>query len=170
MKFYHITDNYIAYLKKFDTKVSDNKNEQRPYVGVVLEIDGIKYYTPFSSPKSKHLKMKNGKDFRKIHQGEYGVINFNNMIPVVDSALIPFNFENESDEKYKRLLQNQYKYIKADMQQIRKVASNLHTLLMKDDAMLSNYEKQVKLRCCNLKILEDAMQTYDDSLLNITSE
>ena len=43
MKFYNIKDEYINYLKK--------------------------YYTPFTSPKEKHRKMKNTKDFRKINQG-----------------------------------------------------------------------------------------------------
>ena len=84
MKFYNIKDEYINYLKKYDAKVADNKKGKRPYVGVVLEIDGIKYYTPFTSPKEKHRKMKNTKDFRKINQGIYGAINFNNMIPVVE--------------------------------------------------------------------------------------
>ena len=88
MKFYNIKDEYINYLKKYDAKVADNKKGKRPYVGVVLEIEGIKYYTPFTLPKEKHRKMKNTKDFRKINQGIYGAINFNNMIPVVDSALL----------------------------------------------------------------------------------
>ena len=43
MKFYHITDDYITFLRQFDSKVSENKNQTRPYVGVVLEIDSIKY-------------------------------------------------------------------------------------------------------------------------------
>ena len=66
MKFYNIKDEYINYLKKYDAKVADNKKGKRPYVGVVLEIEGIKYYTPFTLPKEKHRKMKNTKDFRKI--------------------------------------------------------------------------------------------------------
>ena len=42
--------------------------------------------------------MKNGKDFRKIKQGEYGAINFNNMIPVPDSALILIDIANIADQ------------------------------------------------------------------------
>jgi hypothetical protein len=38
MKFYHIADEYIEFLKSYDSKVPENKNESRPYVGVVLEI------------------------------------------------------------------------------------------------------------------------------------
>lgn len=88
MKFYHIKDDFISFLRQYDSKVSENKNQTRPYVGVVLEINSIKYYAPFSSPKPKHKKMKNGKDFRKINNGIYGAINFNNMIPVLDEVLI----------------------------------------------------------------------------------
>ena len=114
MKFYHIKDDYITFLRQYDSKVSENKNQTRPYVGVVLEINSIKYYAPFSSPKTKHKKMKNGKDFRKINNGIYGAINFNNMIPVLDDVLIEIDIANIQDMKYRRLLQNQYNFIKAD--------------------------------------------------------
>lgn len=39
MKFYHITDEYITYLRKYDTKVAKNKQESRPYVGIVVQIE-----------------------------------------------------------------------------------------------------------------------------------
>ena len=112
MKFYNVKDDYIQFLRGYDSKVSENKQESRPYVGVVLEIDGIKYYAPFTSPKPKHRKMRNSKDFRKIHNGKYGAINFNNMIPVPDEALILMDINNEPDLQYRRLLQNQYNDIK----------------------------------------------------------
>lgn len=160
MKFYHIKDDYISFLKNFDNKVPDNKNEKRPYIGIVLDIKGIKYYAPFSSPKPKHQKMKNSKDFRKINHGLYGAINFNNMIPVVDSALIFFDINTIPDFKYRRLLQNQYQYIKNDSEQILKTAAALHTLIMTEDKDLSSHELLVKRRCCNLKQLETATKQY----------
>lgn len=58
--------------------------------------------------------MKNGKDFRKINNGIYGAINFNNMIPVLDDVFIEIDIANIQDMKYRRLLQNQYNFIKAD--------------------------------------------------------
>lgn len=160
MRFYNIKDDYIIFLRGFDTKVAENKHEARPYVGVVLEINGIHYYAPFTSPKPKHKKMKNGKDFRKINQGIYGAINFNNMIPVVDEALIEIDINNMEDEKYKNLLLNQLNYVRADKTQIEKVASELHTLLLTADDELSKYELQVKQRCCNIKILEENFLNY----------
>lgn len=58
MKLYYIKNNYIEYLRQFDIKVAENKKESRPYIGIVLQIESIKYYAPFSSPKPKHKRMK----------------------------------------------------------------------------------------------------------------
>ena len=138
MKFYNIKDEYINYLKKYDAKVVDNKKGKRPYVGVVLEIDGIKYYTPFTSPKEKHRKMKNTKDFRKINQGIYAM----------------------EDSKYQRLLQNQYKCIKADREQIQLTAKRLRDTLFKKDEELNGNDKKIKERCCDLPLLEEVVKHY----------
>ena len=148
MKFYHIKEDFITYLRQFDTKVAENKNQARPYVGIVLEVNSVKYYAPFSSPKPKHKKMKNGKDFRKINNGLYGAINFNNMIPVLDSALIEIDIANIADAKYRRLLQNQYNSIKADEKGILKTAENLRKLIFDAETNLSAHDKVIKQRCC----------------------
>ena len=155
MKFYHIKEDFITYLRQFDTKVAENKNQTRPYVGIVLEVNSVKYYAPFSSPKPKHKKMKNGKDFRKINNGLYGAINFNNMIPVLDSALIEIDIANIADAKYRRLLQNQYNSIKADEKGILKTAENLRKLIFDAETNLSAHDKVIKQRCCDLVLLEE---------------
>ncbi|WP_443976593.1 type III toxin-antitoxin system ToxN/AbiQ family toxin [Treponema succinifaciens] len=155
MKFYHIKEDFITYLRQFDTKVAENKNQARPYVGIVLEVNSVKYYAPFSSPKPKHKKMKNGKDFRKINNGLYGAINFNNMIPVLDSALIEIDIANIADAKYRRLLQNQYNSIKADEKGILKTAENLRKLIFDAETNLSAHDKVIKQRCCDLVLLEE---------------
>jgi len=160
MRFYNIKDDYITFLRQYDMKIAENKHEARPYVGVVLEINGIYYYAPFTSPKPKHQKMKNGKDFRKINQGIYGAINFNNMIPVVSEALIEIDINNLEDEKYKNLLFNQLNYIRADKKQIEKTAAQLHTLLLTADNELNKHDLQIKQRCCNIKLLEEKYLNY----------
>ena len=160
MKFYNIKEDYIRFLKQYDKKVADNKNGQRPYVGIVLEVNGIKYYTPFTSPKPKHKNMKNSKDFRKINQGVYGAINFNNMIPVVDEAVKLIDIDNIDDSQYKRLLQNQYKCIKSERASIQKVAHRLHHLIFEDADKLSENDKKIKKRCCNLPLLEKVIYRY----------
>jgi protein AbiQ len=166
MKFYHIKESYIEYLRQFDDKVAENKQESRPYVGVVLELGGIKYYAPFSSPKPKHAHMKNTKDFRKINQGIYGAINFNNMIPVLDEVLQLIDIDHLEDEQYKRLLQNQYQYIRADQDQIRATASKLHTLLRSENTLLTSNDLKIKERCCNLELLEQHYHAYEEEKLS----
>lgn len=163
MKFYHIKNQYIEFLRKFDARVPDNKNEQRPYIGIVLEIGDMKYYTPLSSPKPKHKRMKNSKDFRKINHGILGAINFNNMLPVVDSALILIEIDKLENVQYQNLLKNQYKYIKEDEEQIKKTAQKLHKLIFTSNTVLSPYDLEVKQRCCNLPILEEHMKEYKEN-------
>lgn len=165
MKFYNIQDDYIRFLKSKEDKVSDNKEEKRPYVGIVLEIQGLKYYSPFSSPKEKHRNMKNSKDFRKINKGIYGAINFNNMIPVVDEVIISIDVNKITDVKYRRLLQNQYNCIKEDKEQIKNTANALYTLVMTEDEKLNRNDLKIKKRCCNFKMLEEICNEYINTKL-----
>ena len=59
LKIYYIDNNYINYLRKFDNRVAYNKSKARPYVGVVYTFNNQTYFAPLSSPKPKHLTMKN---------------------------------------------------------------------------------------------------------------
>lgn len=160
MQFYHIKDDYIKFLLKFDKNVADNKVGSRPYVGVVLVIEGINYYAPLTSPKPKHRNMKNQIDFRKIGGGEYGAINLNNMIPVPVSALIELDIEKEPDLKYRRLLKKQFLFLDRDVKGIEKAACKLREMLLKDESELRDFEKEIKKRSCNLKILESVYMDY----------
>ncbi len=60
MKLYAVTDKYIDYLRQFDHKVYDNKEDRRKvmrkYLGIVLTINGMNYYIPMSSPKKSDYK------------------------------------------------------------------------------------------------------------------
>lgn len=160
MKIYNVDDGYIQYLKGYDSKVPDNKSEARPYIGIVINISGVKYYAPLTSPKSKHLKMKNDKDFRKINGGVYGAINFNNMIPVNDKYVYEKDITNEPDIQYKNLLLNQLRYINQDIKTISKIASDLRQLYLSDESLLTKHELDVKNRCCNFILLEQIHNQY----------
>ena len=58
MDIYNIKDTYIEFIRTYDNRVADNKNESRPYIGIILLIGNIKYYAPFTSPKPKHRRMQ----------------------------------------------------------------------------------------------------------------
>ena len=96
--------------------------------------------------------MKNTKDFRKINNGTYGAINFNNMIPIPDRALLLIDINNEPNEKYRRLLQNQYKAIESDEAAIIRTAEKLRRLILESEESLSEYDKKIKSRCCDLEV------------------
>ncbi len=160
MRIYNIKDSYIQFLRQYEMKVAENKHEKRPYVGVVIKIGDVKYYTPFTSPKKKHQYMKNREDFRKIAGGTLGAINLNNMIPVPDNALIIKDFTKEPDVKYRRLLIEQYKSIKADWDSIQKAARTLRNLVVSSDENLTAYQKRIKQGCCDLVLLESVYSKY----------
>ena len=54
LNFYIIDDNYIQYLSEFDKHIAYNKNEKRPYIGVVIIVEEHYYFAPLSSPNQKH--------------------------------------------------------------------------------------------------------------------
>ena len=111
LKIYYLDENYINYLRRYDSKVAYNKNTTRPYIGIVYTFHGLNYFAPLSSPKQKHLSMKEKTiDIFKIDKGKLGIVNINNMIPTpieCISEVLP----KVKDEKYKTLIENQTTYI-----------------------------------------------------------
>lgn len=66
------------------------------------------------------------------------------------------------DSKYQRLLQNQYKCIKAGREEIQLTEKRLRDLLFKKDEELNGNDKRIKERCCDLPLLEEVVKHYDN--------
>lgn len=83
-KIVKINSKYCDYLRKYDNKVTYNAGlkDLRPFIGVLFKVNNMEYFAPLSSPKPKYKTIKNTLDLMKIDNGNYGVVNFNNMIPV----------------------------------------------------------------------------------------
>lgn len=60
-----------------------------------------------------------------------------------------------ADVKYRRLLQNQYNSIKSDEKGILRTAENLRKLIFDEEKNLSEHDKIIKQRCCDLVLLEE---------------
>lgn len=154
LKFYTVTEEYMIYLKKYDEKVMDNRGvkNKRPYIGVLFEIDRKKYLAPLSSPKPKHLTMKNSLDFVKINQGKFGVINLNNMFPVIEEVIIEKNINLEEDNKYKELLVNQLDWCNK-----MENRDNIYRKVEKLYKEILNKKEQSRFwnRCCDFSLLEE---------------
>ncbi len=147
LKMYCINQDYIDYLRSFDSKVLYNKDESRPYIGILMTINDLSYFAPLSSPKQKHKSMKNMLDIYKIEKGNLGIINFNNMLPVNMDDVVEIDF-NSKDEKYKTLLIKQIQAINADYEVVFKKANKLYGLHCKDAIPI------ISRRCCDFKLLE----------------
>ena len=112
--FYEIDEKYINFLSQFsehlfhNTKVSQIYS--RKYVGILFEINGIKYFAPLSSFKPKHKRLSETVDFIKV--GDMAVINLNNMFPVPESAYSLKNPNTENNQQYRTLLNNEIRIIK----------------------------------------------------------
>lgn len=153
LKFYNIEDKYIEYLYQFDKKVPFNKNSKRPYIGIILEINGITYFAPMFSPKQQHCKYKANATHIKISEN-LGIIKLNNMIPVNSENLKYINFNNIQDKKYKNLLIQQNNFIQLNAENIRKTAEKLYKFVTIDK------KKFFMELCCDFKLLEEKSKEY----------
>jgi protein AbiQ len=162
LSFYKVDENYCDYLRKTDPcvpYVKDGK-ERRPFIGVVLHINAMKYYAPLSSPKHKHINMKNQIDFLRINGGKWGAINFNNMIPVhdayinkIDISNMPINTQEETN--YKNLLQNQLSWCNSHRNDILQRAEHLYYHMT-----TGKPAESLAKRCCNFLLNETMLVKY----------
>lgn len=163
-----VNNKYCDYLRQFDFRVPYNKDKAnlRPFIGILFNIQDKEYFAPLSSPKTKHLSMKNNLDFIKIAKGTYGAINFNNMIPVKKNNYEIINL-NESchsieEKQYQELLINQYTWLNINMRLVKNKAANLYKLYT-ENKLPSN----IKARCCNYLLLEEKCDLYQKEIAKI---
>ena len=127
LRIYEVKSAYIKFLSNYQEHIfSQNEGkDKRKYIGIVLEIKGIKYFAPLSSFKDKHKKMREGVDFIKIK--DYAVVNINNMIPVPESQIVNLDINKEKDPSYKYLLQAESREINRQKNRIKKNAEIVYS-------------------------------------------
>lgn len=162
LSFYIVDSAYCDFLRKTDPCVpyTMDKKARRPFVGILLEVHGVKYYAPLSSPKPKHLTMKNQVDFIKIDGGQYGVINLNNMIPIHNNSVTVVNptiqaGDSSADIIYKNLLANQLTWCNAHKTDILDKALKLYRMITSGKGY-----PQLISRCCNFTLDEQKLGEY----------
>lgn len=157
---YEIDDNYVKYLRKFDEKVLSSKvgdrEHTRKYIGILFHNKDVKYFIPLSSYKPEtYDSMYESLSFKKI--GNMAVLRINNMIPIIDSVVHKIDFSQEKDEKYKILLQNEYRIIKTREREIRKDSRIVYFYRLKEE----NKDKGLYKICCDFKLLEEKAKLYE---------
>ncbi len=156
LNFYIIDEDYINYLKKFDKHIAYNKNQKRPYIGVVIVVEDNYYFAPLFSPKLKHKTYKDNLTFFKIvnvkNKSDLGIIRFSDMIPVPQESVYLLDTKEKS-YGYKRLLSEQYNYINipTNREKIMEKAQKIYNIVTKDRK--SKMSKFYKNLSCNFKLL-----------------
>lgn len=142
-----VKEDYIEYLRKYDSKVqinsSDAKKDNKPFVGVLFEIDKIEYFVPISSNKKDKLyKMfdtyvetnKKPIDMFFIEEIQNGkrtllsVLNLNNMIPINEKAKITYNIEDDKDYS---LLVKEIAYCNKHREEIKRDSKKIYNAVKK---------------------------------------
>ena len=157
LRFYEIDEKYIDFLSHYSEHLFHNakiqQNYSRKYIGILFEINGMKYFAPLSSFKPKHKRLSETIDFIKI--GDMAVINLNNMIPVPEGIYVPKNPNLETDQQYKNLLNNERRIIK---QRTEQIINNAHSVY---NHKLTNDEKsKVSQRCNDFRLLEEKCREF----------
>ena len=127
LKIFEVKSEYIQYLSNYQKHLflHTNEKDKRKYIGIVFQINGINYFAPLSSYKTKHVKMRESVDFIKIK--DYAVINFNNMIPIPQSQIVEIDINKEKDMSYRYLLQAESREINRQKNRIRKNAEVVYS-------------------------------------------
>ena len=165
--FITLTSNYLKYLGIYENKVSLKAN--RPFIGIVFKVNNKEYFAPLSSPKEKHKGMKTNIDFFKIDKGNLGIVNFNNMIPVINNDLCRNKLDlemlskslNTDYIKYFRLLKNQLEYCEKNKNIILAKAEKIYNIFTKNLDKLSESQKKMYRRVNNFKVLEHASKEFE---------
>ena len=171
MGLYSITDKYINYLRKFDDKVYDNKEDKRKvmrkYLGIVLDINQLKYYIPMSSPKKSDYKNKEIRKsvipiIRIVSNEEInnipvlkGTLRISNMIPVPDSELVLYEPQKEKNKNYKILVEKELEFINKNQDMIIKYANILYR------QKINNYDVSYIKNVVDFKLLEEKCIEYN---------
>jgi protein AbiQ len=143
----------------------------RPFVGILILVNGKKYCIPLSSPKPKFESKKNSIDFIKItHQTDrnekggpkiIGALNINNMLPIEDSLLTPIDLkvnktDSRKDAAYKDLMKAQLSFCQHNQEIILKRANKLYDIVVNHP----NDNRFLVKRCCDFRKLESISEKY----------
>ena len=153
---------YCNYLRQYDYRVSYNAGikDLRPFIGVLFMVNKLEYFAPLSSPKPKHKLLTNTLDLIKIDNGNLGVVNLNNMIPVTSNNYVEFDLDKKPSNKEEnfriQLLKNQLYWLNLNRKQVLTKSQILYTRYKENEL-----PKNVRNRCCNFILLEEKCKEYN---------
>lgn len=159
MQLVYVHSDYISYLRRFDRRVRMNKSH-RPYLGVVLAINGFQYFAPLeSSTPGKRINSQLGYnvwDNPNTDDDPISYLLLNDMIPVDEGLYMPIDFDTEKQNNFKKytLLLAEENYIRTRKSGIVKRAGKVY---------FNRTEKHIPFidkMCLDFKQLETKLGEY----------
>ena len=167
---YNINIKYIRDLANADDNVlsvsPQTGKKDRPFIGILVMINGKQYCAPLTSPKPKHKTMSKCFDFLKITENKdgeekiIGVINFNNMIPVHPSVIYRIDLKVTSNDapevrKHKMLMAKQLNWCRSNSDKIAKNSQKTYNMIVNGKG-----NSNLIRRCCDFTKLEAVLEKW----------
>lgn len=171
MDFYRISEEYNKFLQAYEkerrgiTKVPNVKYTDRNKFafGAVMQINGMNYYVSVSSFDKKqeaNILIRVPGDEKEVK----GSLRFNYMVPVPDECIEKLVIKEIMDEKYRSLLNKEYRFCIDNAERIQKKAEKIYKLVT------TNRKQILTDNSCAFHILEDGYREYIEKYLNGNSE
>ena len=175
LKLYEIDMKYVRDLAQVDDNVMSvspqiNK-DMRPFVGILVLINGKEYCVPLSSPKPKFIKKKNTIDFMRIIDNTVidekgmgkiiGALNFNNMLPVSKEVIYHIDLRKNPNDSgknkaHKELMVKQLDWCQKNEDKLLSHANRTYDMVTK----YPDKSRDLVRRCCDFKKLEAVLEKY----------
>lgn len=166
MEFYRINEEYNQFLQRYEkekrgvSKVPNIRYKARNKFafGAVMEVNGINYYvsvSSFSKKQEANILIRVPGDEKEVK----GSLRFNYMVPVPDECIEKLIIKDVQDEKYRMLLNKEYRFCVNNAQRIQKKANKIYE-------MVTENRKQILTdNSCDFRILEEGYREYIKNIL-----
>ena len=161
LKFYNVPNDYIEYLQEAELSVREfsrvpnldyGTNRHSKFVcGVVLKVNDTNYFVPVTSYKNQKPDNFLIKDKKN---NIVSSLRFNYMFPVPMEIVEIKDLKNETNLKYRNLLEIELRYCQKNQSEILKLAKRTHHRVMigKNPGLIHN--------SCDFKLLEQKCKEY----------
>lgn len=142
LKLYNVNLKYIRNLHNIDNHIPSIspqlEKQNRPFLGVIVMVNGSKYCIPLSSNSNNKNKnfdsMRENITLRKIRDKKgktLAVLNLNNMIPIRDEYITPIDLKIRSSDsisvkQWKTLCSKELDWCQSNHKEIERLANELY--------------------------------------------
>lgn len=186
LKLYNVNLKYIRNLHNIDSHVPSISpqigKQNRPFLGIIVMVNGSKYCIPLSSNsavKNKDINsMRENITLRKIQDKDgkiLAILNINNMLPIREEYITEINLkikstDSKSVKQWKKLCAKELDWCQANSDEIEHLANELYRKYCSGESFKKrkiclDYPALEK-ECNKAKTFSNKKLTNNESLLN----